>query len=63
MSSLKQVNKTIINENLERKALDNINELKEDIIDRFEFCLEMSKDDKNRNIYFTVFGNKWSNEI
>lgn len=64
LSSLKQVNKKIINEELEDKALDNIKELKEYIIDDFELCLEMSKDDRGTIAYFTnILKNENTNQM
>ena len=64
LSSLKQVNKKIIKEELESKDLDNIRELKKYIIDDFEFCLEMSKDDKNTIAYFfNILKNENTNQM
>ncbi len=52
LSSLKALNKNIIKENLEDYDLDNIEELKEYIIDSFEFCLSTSKTDLFTRLYF-----------
>ena len=52
LSSLKGLNKKIIKEYLEEYCLDNIEELKDDIIDKFEFCLSVSKDDIFSQAYF-----------
>ncbi len=52
LSSLKALNKNIIKENLKDYDLDNIEELKEYIIDSFEFCLSASKTDLFTRLYF-----------
>lgn len=52
LSSLKLLDKNIINEKLRNYGLKNINELKDYIIERFETCLDMSKDDKFTQMYF-----------
>ena len=52
LSSLKLLDKKIINEKLEEYELENINELKDYIIEDFEMCLDMSKDDKFTQMYF-----------
>lgn len=52
LSSLKALNKKLLKEKLEEKALDDINELKEYIIDNFEIILDISKDDIFTRMYF-----------
>ena len=52
LSSLKALNKKLLKEKLEKKALDDIYELKEYIIDDFEMILDMSKDDIFTRMYF-----------
>lgn len=52
LSSLKLLNEKIIKEELEEKGLDNINELKDSIIEEFEICLNFSKDDVFTRRYF-----------
>ena len=52
LSSLRLLDKNIINEKLRNYGLKNINELKDYIIERFETCLDMSKDDKFTQMYF-----------
>lgn len=52
LSSLKALDKKIINKMMKEYDLKNIEELKEQIIDDFEFCLSMSKDDMFTKIYF-----------
>ena len=52
LSSLKLLDKKIINEKLKEYGLKNINELKDYIIEEFETCLDMSKDDKFTQMYF-----------
>ena len=52
LSSLKLLDKKIINERLKEYGLKNINELKDYIIEEFETCLDMSKDDKFTQMYF-----------
>ena len=52
LSSLKLLDKNIINKKLREYGLKNINELKDYIIERFETCLDMSKDDKFTQMYF-----------
>lgn len=52
MSSLKALDKKIIDEKLKEYALDDINELKEYVINDFEVCLDMNKDDIFTQMYF-----------
>ncbi len=52
LSSLKALDKKIINKKLREYDLANINELKEYIIEEFEMCLDMSKDDELTIMYF-----------
>lgn len=52
MSSLQALDKMIIKKSLEHYGLDNIEELKEYIIDDFKYCLESSKDDIFTQLYF-----------
>lgn len=51
-SSLKNIDKKIIKKVLKDKALDDIDELKEYIVDTFEFCLDNAKDDIFTQKYF-----------
>lgn len=52
LSSLKALDKKLLNKKLKELGVDNIKELKEYIIDSFEMCLEMSKDDMFTQVYF-----------
>lgn len=52
LSSLKALDKKVLNEKLEEFDVKNINELKDYILDNFEFCLDMSKDDMFTRMYF-----------
>jgi len=52
LSSLKLLDKNIINKKLSDYGLKNINELKDYIIERFETCLDISKADKFTQMYF-----------
>lgn len=52
LSSLKSVDKKIINNKLKEYDLDSIEELKDYIIEEFEFCLNSSKDDIFTQMYF-----------
>ena len=52
LSSLKSLDKKIVNEKLKEYGLANISELKDYIIEEFETCLDMSKDDKFTQMYF-----------
>lgn len=52
LSSLKLLDKKIINEKLKEYGLENVNELKDYIIEEFKMCLDMSKDDKFTQMYF-----------
>lgn len=52
LSSLKALNKKLLKEKLKENALDDINELKEYIIDDFEIILDISKDDIFTRMYF-----------
>ena len=52
LSSLKLLDKKIINEKLKEYELNNINELKDYIIEEFETCLDMSKEDMFTQMYF-----------
>lgn len=52
LSSLKALDKKLLKEKLEENALDDINELKEYIIDDFEIILDISKDDIFTRMYF-----------
>lgn len=53
LSSLKLVDKNLINETLEELDLDSINELSEYLIDEFEMVLNLSKDDMFTKMYFS----------
>lgn len=52
LSSLKGLDKKIINKEMRYYDLDSLAELKEYIIDSFELCLSMSKDDMFTKLYF-----------
>ncbi len=52
LSSLKSLDKKIVNEKIKEYGLNNISELKDYIIEEFETCLDMSKDDKFTQTYF-----------
>jgi len=52
LSSLKSLNKKLLDEKLEEFGVENIKELKEYIIEEFEMCLDMSKDDIFTKMYF-----------
>lgn len=52
LSSLKALNKKVLNEKLEEFDVKDINELKDYILDSFEFCLDFSKDDLFTRMYF-----------
>jgi hypothetical protein len=52
LSSLKSLDKKIIDEKLKEYDLESIKELKEYIIENFEMCLDMSKDDTFTQMYF-----------
>lgn len=52
LSSLKTIDKKIINKKLKDLDLDSIEELKDYIIEEFEFCLNFSKDDVFTQMYF-----------
>ena len=52
LSSLKALDKKIINKMMKEYDSKNIEELKEQIIDNFELCLSMSKDDMFTKMYF-----------
>ena len=43
LSSLKLLDKKIINEKLKEYGLENVNELKDYIIEEFKMCIDMSK--------------------
>lgn len=50
--SLKMIDKKIINKKLKDLDLDNIEQLKDYIIEEFEFCLNSSKNDVFTQMYF-----------
>lgn len=52
LSSLKLLDKKIINEKLKEYGLKKLEELRDYIIEEFEICLDMSKDDKFTQMYF-----------
>lgn len=64
LSSLKALNKNLIKKVLKEKYLDNINELKTEVLDTFTFCLSLSKDDMATKIYFkTLLDNENTNNM
>ncbi len=52
LSSLKQLDKKIINKFMKKYALETLKEVKEYVIDNFELCLSLSKDDMFTRMYF-----------
>lgn len=52
LSSLKSLDKRIVNEKLKEYELDNLDELKDYIIEEFEMSINMSKGDKFTQLYF-----------
>ena len=52
LSSLKALDKDLLREKMAEKDIDNIQELKQDIIDEFDMCLDMSKEDIFTVMYF-----------
>ena len=55
LSSLKQVDNNLIQETLKEFGLDNLEELKDCILEEFEMLYDMSKDNIFTQIYFTRF--------
>ena len=53
LSSLKSLDKNITKEMMKRNRVNSIEELKKEIINEFEFCLSLSKDDILTIRYFT----------
>jgi len=62
LSSLKKIDKKIINERLDLYGLDSINELKKYIINNFKMCLEASKDDVFTQMFFNRLMNNENSE-
>ena len=52
LSSLKALDKKIINKKLKEYNIKNLKELKENIIDEVKICLELSSDDIFSRMYF-----------
>ena len=52
LSSLKALDKKLLNEKFKEFGVDDIYELKDLILEDFEFCLESSKDDTFTKMYF-----------
>lgn len=52
LSSLKALDKKLLNKTLKESGMNSIEELKNGIIDEFETCLDMSKDDQFTRLYF-----------
>ena len=52
LSSLESLNKKLLNEKFKEFGVDNIYELRDFIIEDFEFCLESSKDEPFTKMYF-----------
>lgn len=52
LSSLKALDKKLLNEKIEEFGANDIYELRDYIIDSFEDCLDMSKDDLFTRTYF-----------
>ena len=52
MSSLKALDEKLLTKKIKEFGVNNIKELKEYIIDNFEYCLDMSKDDMFTKNYF-----------
>ena len=52
LSSLMALDKELLKEKLEEYEVDNINELKDYVLEDFEFCLNESKNDIYTKMYF-----------
>lgn len=52
LSSLKALDGKIVKEEMEKRGVQSLDELKDDIIDDFETCLEISKNDFFTQMYF-----------
>ena len=52
LSSLKALDEELLKEKLEEFGVDNINELKDEILDDFGFWLDIYKDDKSTKMYY-----------
>ena len=52
ITSLKALNKTVLKEQYNKHGVDNINDLKEAIIDKFKLVLDLSKDDIFTQMFF-----------
>lgn len=63
LSSLKLVDKKLINDTLEELDLDSIKELSEYLIDEFEMVLNFSKDDMFTRMYFNRLVNNENSSI
>ena len=62
LSSLKALDKKLLNEKLKEFGVDDIYELKDYILDEFEFCLNVSKDDDFTKMYFEKLMNNENSE-
>ena len=54
LSSLKALDQKLLNEKIKEFDVANINELKDSILDDFEFCLNEAKDDYFTKMYFDL---------
>lgn len=52
LSSLKALDKKLLDEKMEEFDVDNVDELRDCIVEDFEYCLDMSKDDPFTQMYF-----------
>ncbi len=62
LSSLKALDEELLKEKLEEFGVDNINELKDEILDDFDFWLDIYKDDKPTKMYFKRLLNQENSE-
>ena len=62
MSSLKALDKKLLDEKIKKNGVNDIKELKDYIIDNFEFCLDMTKDDPFTVMYFEKLMNNENSE-
>ena len=52
LSSLKALDKKLLNKALKKSGMNSIEELKDGILEEFEMSLDMSKDDPFTRLYF-----------
>ena len=63
LSSLKSLDKKLLNEKFKELGVDNIYELRDFILEDFEFCLESSKDNQFTKNYFEKLINYENTEL